>query len=146
MVLRSIATKICPINQNEECFYNAIIKTKSIEIDPRSLTFAFINESTLYPEAVTLAQSAIAWAEELEVNYAKFESQAKCITKSDEETFHNYCNQKRWKVKKNAKDIIARDNMKFKARFEISSKNVYMIIENENPLSVMQVINELGVE
>lgn len=144
MVLKSITNKIDPIDVNEKCFYEAFLKTRSVDVDPRSLTFYFINESTSYPEASVLAQSAISWAEELDENYKKFESNAKCIACCDEDAFSTYCLHKNWKLKKNTKDIIARDKMKFKARFELSSKRVFMSVEEDDPLYLMQVLNELG--
>ena len=144
MVLKSIITKIDPINSNEKCFYEAISKTKSVELDSRSLIFSFIDDSTSYPEAVTLAESALTWAEELELSYIKFESKAQCIGIVDEKHFHDYCLRKKWKIKKNSKDLIARENSKFKARFELNSKKVFMIIEKDKPLELIQILNEFG--
>lgn len=143
MVLRSILNKINPINANEKCFYEAFLRTRSVDSDPRSLIFYFINESTLYSEATTLAESAISWAKELEENYSKFESSVELITACDEDAFSIYCLHKNWNLKRNSKDLIAREGTKFKAKFELSSKKVYMILDNKEPLQIMHILNEL---
>lgn len=144
MVLKSITTKIQPTNQTEKCFYEAISKTKAVELDPRSLIFSFLGENVLYSEAMALAESAIEWAEDLERNYDKFKSRAKFITKSEESCFLSYCAKNNWSTKKNSKDVVARDGSKFKAIFELETKRVYMILDLSESLKLMQVLNELG--
>lgn len=142
MVNKSILTKIEPIDATEKYFYEALSKSKVL--DARGLACSLMNENMLYAEAFAFAKSAIIWMEDFEQKYSKFESKAKFVAKLEEEKFLSYCNKKDWSVKKTTKDIIAREKSKFKAKFELETNKVYMIVE-DNPLERMQLLNELEV-
>ena len=146
MVSRSILSKIEPEDTNEKYFHEALSRVKSLEIEPRGLTFALINESTAFPEASVLAKSAIAWIELLESSYNVFESRSKYLTISTESAFVQYCLKNGWSLKKNSKDIYARHKDQFKARFELASQKVYMIYNSTDPLTRIQLLNEYGEE
>lgn len=146
MVSRAILSKIEPLDANEKYFYEALTKVKSLELEPRSLTFALINEDTAFPEASTLAKSALSWLEILESGYALFESRAKYLITSDESAFMHYCLKNGWSLRKNSKDIVARNKNQFKAKFELDSKKVFMIYDSTDPLAKIQLLNNYGEE
>lgn len=144
MASRIILSKIEPLDATEKYFYEAINRTKSLELEPRSLTFALINEDTIFSEASVLAKSAISWLETLEANYTLFESKSKYLTTCDESAFVQYCLKNDWSLRKNSKDLIARHKNQFKARFELDSQKVYMIYDSTDPLAKIKLLNNYG--
>ena len=143
MANKGFLYKIDPEDAAEKCYFEALSKAKTSDF--RGLAYSLVDENTLYAEAFTLAEAAITWLESLESNYSKFELKSKLIGKTEEEKFLNFCKSKNWKTKKTAKDIIARDGSKFKAKFELSSNNVYMPLSENEDLARMQILNQFEV-
>ena len=134
------------MTDQEKYFCEGISKVKSTELEPRSLLFHYLDEETTFTEAHFLANSALEWAEELEADFQKFGKRATSITKSSEEKFLNYCKKNNWSVKRTSNGLIARDKMKFKAKFELHSKEVFMDPLATGTLDLMKIINSLEDE
>jgi hypothetical protein len=143
LVSKSILSKIEPITEKEKCFVSSINKIKSYELDSHVLTMSFLNENTSFPEASSFACAAISWLEALALDYQKFESRSQSICKTDEESFLNYCKDKNWSVKRTSKDLFARTEDKFRAKFEFSSGSVFMFLKEDSPLEKIKIVNEI---
>lgn len=145
MAFKHILNLVKPETSNEKCFHEVLSKSRVDELDSRNLIMHFLDENTTYPEAFSLAESAVNWIECLKESFLLFESRTKFSVDTSLDAFEKYCKSRKWSVKQRSKDLIAREDLKFRAKFELDTGKAFIVLNNASSLDQIQIINELGV-